>query len=85
MAVQLWKDGPNGPEMVMVEPEVFNMSFLEHGYRFTEQPESEKEEELETNEDTEEKPDGTEERETDAIEKPAIKEEMLKRPYNKRR
>lgn len=85
MAVQLWKDGKDGkPEMVMIEPEVFNMSFLDHGYRFTEQPEPEKEED-EADEDTEEEPDGIEEPETDAIEEPAIKEEVLKRPYSKRR
>jgi hypothetical protein len=82
MAVELWEDGPNGPERVMIDPEVFNMSFLEHGYRFT----KEKEKELETDEDTKEEPNGTEERETDAdkYEEP-VKEEMLKRPYNKRR
>lgn len=92
MAVQLWKDGKDGkPEMVIVDAESFNMSFLEHGYRFTEQPEPEKEEEdkkLETNEDTEEKPDGAEERKADADkpgEEPVIKEEVLKRSYNKRR
>lgn len=88
MAVQLWKDGKDGkPEMVIVDAESFNMSFLEHGYRFTEQPEPEKEEEdkkLETNEDTEEKPDGAEERKTDAGEEPRIKEEVLKRTYKRR-
>ena len=70
--------------MVMIEPEVFNMSFLDAGYRFTEQPELEKEED-EADKDTEEKPDGTEERKTDTDEEPRIKEEVLKRPYNKRR
>lgn len=87
MSVQLWKDGPNGPEMVLIEPEVFNMSFLDAGYRFTEQHEPEKEED-EADKDTEEKPDGIEERKNDADEpdeKPVVKEEMLKRPYNKRR
>ena len=83
MAVQLWKDGKNGPEMVLIDPEVFNLSFLDNGYRFTEQSEPEKEED-ETDKDTEEEPDGTEERETGTIEKP-VKEEMLKRSYNKRR
>lgn len=86
MAVQLWKDGPNGPEMVMIEPEVFNMSFIDAGYRFTEQPEPEKEEN-ETDEDPEEKPDGTEERKTDADkpdEEPVIKEEVLKRSYRRK-
>ena len=83
MAVQLWKDGPNGPEMVLIEPEVFNMSFLDAGYRFTEQPEPEKEED-EDDKDAEEKPDGAEERKTDAGEEPRIKEEVLKRTYKRR-
>ena len=83
MSVQLWKDGPNGPEMVLIEPEVFSMSFLDVGYRFTEQPEPRKEED-EADKDTEEKPDGTEERETSSIEEPVIKEEVLKRPYRRR-
>lgn len=84
MAVQLWKDGKDGrPEIVMIEPEVFSMSFIDAGYRFTEQPEPRKEED-EADKDTEEKPDGTEEGETSAIEEPVIKEEVLKRPYRRR-
>ena len=91
MAVQLWKNGKDGrPEMVLIEPEVFNMSFLDAGYRFTEQPEPEKEEneqekeENEDDKDAEEKPDGTEGRKTDAGEEPRIKEEVLKRTYKLR-
>ena len=84
MAVQLWKDGKDGrPEMVMIEPEVFSMSFIDAGYRFTEKPEPEKEED-EADKDAEEKPDGAEERKTDAIEEPVIKEEVLKRTYKRR-
>jgi len=69
--------------MVLIKTAVLSMSFLDAGYRITEKPETEKEED-EADKDTEEKPDGAEERKTDAGEEPRIKEEVLKRTYKRR-